>query len=329
MSHRRAPLIDTHAHFVTAEYVAAAQAAGFDVPDQMPAWPTWSPNEHLALMDTCGIDRSILSISSPGVYFGDIDDAIDLARNVNDSASSIQREHPTRFGFFAALPLPDVDAALVEAVRALDRLDAAGFCLMSNVGGLYLGHSSLEPLWQLLAERQAVVFIHPTAPPNVREVSPSRPFPMIEFIFDEARTVVDLLFADVLTRHPDIHFVISHSGGAIPVLMERIDLFYGNTAVAGTPDRTGRLPALLSGLWFDCAGTPLPHALPALSKAVGRERLLFGSDYCFTSPAGVTEHVRQLGADAQPWLESMVSAGQRLLPDRQQPTSLNALEVRP
>ena len=310
-------LVDTHAHFVTAEYVAAAQAAGMSVPDQMPAWPTWSAEEHLALMDECGIARSILSISSPGVYFNSTDDAIDLSRTVNDAASSVQREHPQRFGFFASLPLPDVEAAMSEAVRALDRLGAAGFCLMSNTGGVYLGDPSLEPLWRLLDERQAVVFIHPTAPPNADTVSPSRPYPMIEFIFDEARTVVDLLFADVLERHRGIRFVISHSGGALPVLMERIDLFYGNADVAGRDDRAGKLQTLMSSLWFDCAGTPLPRALPALVSAVGRERILFGSDYCFTSPQVVARHVRGLHQDEPPWLNTMATASRRLL--RQHP----------
>lgn len=305
-------LVDTHAHFVTADYVAAAQAAGSEVPDQMSAWPTWSAAEHLALMDECGVARSVLSISSPGVYFGNTDDATDLARAVNETASSLQREHPQRFGFFASLPLPDVDAAVREAVRALDALGAAGFCLMSNTGGMYLGDRSIEPLWRLLHDREAVVFVHPTAPPNAEQVSPTRPYPMLEFIFDEARTVADLLFADVLERHPGIRFVISHSGGALPVLMERMDLFYGNADVAGRADRAGKLQTLLSQLWFDCAGTPLPHALPALVAAVGTERLLFGSDYCFTRPKVVAQHARRLNEDEVPWLDLMTTAGERL-----------------
>lgn len=67
----RTPLVDVHAHFLTEEYVDAAIAAGHRHPDGMPGWPSWSVDEHLALMDNHDIATSLLSISSPGVHFGD------------------------------------------------------------------------------------------------------------------------------------------------------------------------------------------------------------------------------------------------------------------
>ncbi|MEV5409741.1 amidohydrolase family protein [Thermopolyspora sp. NPDC052614] len=307
-------LVDTHAHFLFDEYVTAAQQAGHVVPDRMPGWPTWSAEEHIALMDEAGVERAVLSLSSPGVTFGGPGERAALARAVNEFGAAQVKAHPARFGFFASLPMPYADEAVEEARHALDVLGASGFCLMSNANGVYLGDERFERLWALLDEREAVVFIHPTAPANAELVSPDRPYPMIEFIFDEARTVVDLLFADVLTRFPRIRFVISHSGGALPVLLERIDLFFSTPAMGGDASRDGRIRELVGGLWFDCAGTPLPFGLPALARVVGHERLLYGSDYCFTPPPAVLRQVRGLADDnSDPrWLELMAANAGRL-----------------
>ncbi len=67
----RTPLVDVHAHFLTEEYVQAAKDAGNIEPDGMAGWPAWHADQHLELMDQWGISTSILSISSPGVWFGD------------------------------------------------------------------------------------------------------------------------------------------------------------------------------------------------------------------------------------------------------------------
>jgi len=68
----RTPLVDVHAHFLTGHYVQAAKDAGILHPDGGPGWLTWGAARHLELMDQWGIATSILSISSPGVCFGDL-----------------------------------------------------------------------------------------------------------------------------------------------------------------------------------------------------------------------------------------------------------------
>jgi hypothetical protein len=83
-----AGFVDVHAHFLTDAYVARARAAGHDVPDGMPGWPHWSLGEHSELMDRLGIDSAVLSLSSPGVHFGDDEAARVLAREVNEPAQT-------------------------------------------------------------------------------------------------------------------------------------------------------------------------------------------------------------------------------------------------
>ncbi|MFC9555875.1 amidohydrolase family protein [Rhodococcus sp. NPDC056960] len=291
-------LVDVHAHFVTDRYVSAARAAGHDQPDGMPGWPNWNVADHLALMDEGGIGTAMLSVSSPGTHFGDDRAARDLSREVNEYAADLVRRYPGRFGHFASLPLPDVDAALREIDYTLDVLGSDGVTVETNAHGLYLGDRRFEPVWAELDRRRAVVFVHPTSPPGHDAVSLGRPRPMLEFLFDSARTVSDLVFAGVLLRYPGIEWVFTHGGGALPLLADRMELFRG--LIAEPSASAPSVPDQLRRLWFDTAGTPFPHQIPALTTAFGSDRVLYGSDYCWTPAAVTARQIASLDAAQQP-----------------------------
>jgi predicted TIM-barrel fold metal-dependent hydrolase len=317
----RTPLVDVHAHFLTDQYVQAAEDAGCLHPDGVPGWPTWNAAEHVDLMDQWGIATSILSISSPGVSFGDPSASIALARQVNDAGAEVRRAHPNRFGHFASLPLPEVDAALKELEYAIDQLGSDGVTTMSNVGGIYLGDPRYEPLLAELDRRRTPVFVHPTSPPNYEVVSLGRPRPMLEFVFDATRTVSDLVFNGRFQRYPNIPWIFTHGGGTLPLLTERMELFrrfITATNTAGDTDNVGPIPQQIGRLWFDMAGTPFPYQIPALTTAFGTERLLYGSDYCWTPAAGTTSQVNSVDAAPQPdgdtWRSLTTRNAHRLLP---------------
>lgn len=218
-------LIDVHAHLLPDFYVQQATAAGHAHPDGMGGWPTWSVRTHLDLMDRNGIDTAMLSMSSPGVHFGDDNAARLLARRVNEYTAELTRDHPGRFGNFVSLPLPDVDGSLEEIAFAFDELDADGVALLTHAHGVYLGDQRLDPVFVELDRRRAVVFLHPTSPVCWEQSALGRPRPMVEYIFDTARTVTDLVMAGVLTRHPNMQVIVPHGGGAVPVLADRINEF--------------------------------------------------------------------------------------------------------
>ena len=291
-------MIDVHAHFVTGDYVAAARAAGVEHPDGMPGWASWSVEEHLRLMDTCGISRSILSVSSPGTHFGDDHAARVLSRQVNEFAARTVRDHPGRFGHFAALPLPDVEGALQALSYALDELGSDGVVMETNQGGMYLGDARLAPVYEELDRRSAVIFVHPTSPPCATRVSLGRPRPMLEFIFDSTRAVSDLIFTGTLARYPGIEWVFTHGGGTLPLTAGRLEVFRAAMYRRG-PDEPS-VPEQIAALWFDMAGTPFPHQVPALAAAFGTERLLYGSDYCWTPLAAARQQVASVDAADQP-----------------------------
>src|SRR6201999_1485357 len=129
---------------------------------------------------------SLLSVSSPGVHLGELE----LARAVNEAGRKAVVDRPGRFGLLASLPLPDVDAAISEIAHCCDHLDAAGFVLLTNVGGTYVSEPEFAPVFRELARRRAPVLLHPTSPACWEHTSLGRPRPMIEFLFDTTRTVV-------------------------------------------------------------------------------------------------------------------------------------------
>jgi predicted TIM-barrel fold metal-dependent hydrolase len=311
-------LVDVHAHFLTPSYVEAAIAAGHVAPDGMPSWPpAWSADEHLALMDRWGIDTAMLSISSPGTHFGDDCAAVKLTREVNDTGAAIREAHPDRFGHFASLPLPDVAGALDELARALDELGSDGVAIETNANGVYLGDARYQPLWAELDRRAAAVFVHPTSPPHAEDISLGRPRPMLEFLFDTARAVSDLAFTGTLVAYPHIRWIFTHcgGGGVLPVVAERMQMIDGllHPGSSAPP-----IPEQLSGLWFDMAGNPFPVQVPALERAFGTEKLLYGSDYCWTSVRGVDRQLSKIDAAPQPdgttWRELTTRNSLRLFP---------------
>jgi 6-methylsalicylate decarboxylase len=277
--------IDLHAHYVPPSYRRALAAAGIDRPDGFPHIPDWSATAAVETMDAVGIERALMSISSPGVDLGGPTDPVRLTTEVNDEGAAAVRDHPQRLGLLASLPLPGVDTALAEIARALDELAADGFVLMTNYRGIYLGDPRFDPVLDELNRRGALVALHPTSPPSADAVDLGRPRPMIEFPIDATRAVVNLILSGTLERCPRIRFVVPHVGAALPVLADRVQGFTAAFARGGEPVD---VHAALRRLWFDVAGDPLPNALAALIRLVGPERILYGSDLPFC-PLGVAK----------------------------------------
>lgn len=278
--------IDVHAHFLPADYREALVRHGHDRPDGFPHIPEWSAEEHVAVMDRLGIDTAVLSISSPGVAMEE-----GLARLTNEEGRRAVVDHPGRFGLFASLPLPDVDAAMAEIAHCCDRLEVDGFALLTNVDGTYLGDPSYAPVFRELDRRRARVFIHPTSPPCWEHTAHGRPRPMIEFLFDTTRAVVDLVLSGTVARHPGIAFVIPHAGATLPMVADRVSVFSLLLEVGAKVD----VLRDLGRLHYDLAGHPLPRQLDALLTLVPPDHLHYGSDHPFTPEVAVADALRRLG----------------------------------
>ncbi|KAK4691544.1 6-methylsalicylate decarboxylase, partial [Lecanoromycetidae sp. Uapishka_2] len=322
--------IDVHAHFVTESYRQTLLDHGIDYPDGFPHIPTWSIQSHIDFMDSNGISKSIISISSPGTNFTS-DTTLNRAvtRETNDHAASIKQQHPSRFGFFASLPISDITASVTEIGYALDTLNADGFVLMSNTNHIYLGDPILRPVLAELNARGAIVFVHPTSACNHHSdksykenyaisspLATVYPAPHFEFFFDSARSILDLLNSSTVARFPRIRWIVSHCGGVLPSLLDRMfmmlrlastieshESYFAQEQLKalvtnpadeaqGKEQMNGRDPiavteeevrtALREKFFFDLAGTPVPNQVEALLKFTTTGSLLFGSDVPFT-----------------------------------------------
>jgi predicted TIM-barrel fold metal-dependent hydrolase len=117
--------------------------------------------------------------------------------------------YPDRFGVFASLPLPDVDASLAEIEYAFDALRVDGVVLLTNIAGTYLGDPSFDPVFAELNRRQAIVFLHPTSPPCWEAFSLGLSRPLMEFPFDTTRAVTNLFRSGTFDRCPDLRVIVA------------------------------------------------------------------------------------------------------------------------
>ncbi len=106
----------------------------------------------------------MLSIASPGAYFGDVEFTRRLVRDCNEALARMVGDRPTKFGAMGFVPLPDVAAAVREVDYALDVLGLDGINLLTHTGDRYLGHPEEDELYAELDRRRAVVFVHPVRP---------------------------------------------------------------------------------------------------------------------------------------------------------------------
>lgn len=288
-------LVDLHAHFLPSSYVEAATRAG-KTAEGRKQWPDWSFDRQIALMDQAGIAVSVLSVGAPGVHFGDDMAAVALASFVNDEASALVRRAPERLRFLASLPLPQVDHAITEWRRARELPGCVGVIVFSNILGIYVGDARFEALWTELGTAPTVVLVHPAEPPELSLVSPEEPSGTQECYFESARACLSMFEASLVTRYPNLRFVIPNCGGALPILFDRLVTF-GTAGYGLDPAITMREHMCL---WFDCAGTPLPTQLPALLQRTTRDRVVYGSESCFTPDLNVLAQITTLEREPLP-----------------------------
>lgn len=286
---RAAQRVDVHHHMIPAGYrevLAGAGACSVSLPD-------WTPSASLNWMAEHGVGRAILSLPSPGVWFGDATEARFLARRYNEFASELMKEYPEHFGALATLPFPDLDGCREEVAYALGQLDLSGVLLFTNVDGRYVGDPEFDPLMADLDDRGAQVLLHPN---HLAEASGDAEIhPWVEYPLDITRAYARLVYNDVLVRFPRIRWVLAHAGGGVPFLAGRIGRAHyakpGGGPMGGGL-RWGRIIKdlalqrntgldLASNVSYEMAGFDDPVVRAALEELVDSDRILFGSDYPF------------------------------------------------
>jgi predicted TIM-barrel fold metal-dependent hydrolase len=294
--------IDVHHHFVPPAYVeftkAHNQSPGLlmkgRTADPHAANP-WELSIDLDDMDKNGTAVSLLSVTTPGFWFGSVDEIRKVMRECNESAAKISKDHAGRFGSFAAIHPPDADGSLKEIEYSLDTLKAEGIGLFSNYRDKWLGHESFAPVYQELNRRKAVVFVHPITGACCGNLVPGVADTLVDYGADTTRTIGSLIYSGTTTKYPDIRWIFSHGGGVMPYVIER---FLGGTQAEIVPGivtkgQDGAAPknapagtlAEIRKLHFDTAQASNPVAMGALRKVVPVSQILFGTDYWYRTAA--------------------------------------------
>jgi 6-methylsalicylate decarboxylase len=277
--------IDVHNHLSPPSYIAELGPKHL----LSPATLGWTPAKAIEDMDRAGVATSITSITTPGLWFGDDSIARRLARECNDYAASLVRDHSGRFGMFVALPVPDIEGSLREIEYGLDVLKADGIALFTSYGNKWLGDPMFTPVFEELNRRKAVVYTHPASANCCRNLLADVPDSAIEFGTDTTRAIAQMVFGGAALRYPNIRVIFSHAGGTMPFLIER----FTNLAKSGRFAQ--QLPQGFLGearrFYYDTAQSSNPAAMSALTKVIPISQIVFGTDFPFRTAA---EHVMGL-----------------------------------
>jgi 6-methylsalicylate decarboxylase len=278
-------IIDTHHHIYPPKYTADNLKRIVDDASDTPSslYTNWSPRYSLDQMDQNGVATAIVSITSPGIWFGNNEEGRKNARAVNEYGAQMVKDYPGRFGMWGAIPLPDTEGSLREIEHIFDvlKLDGVGL-LTSYDNGKLLGDAAFAPVMDELNRRKAVVFVHPTVT-CCEDPIPHMNHTIIEFPTDTARTIAALVYSGTLIRCPNIRFIFSHGGGTILMLLSRL-----SGRRLSPEERAAFIPSgiehELQKLYYDIASVAgSPTAMQALFGVIPKEHILFGSDCPFWS----------------------------------------------
>ena len=285
--------IDLHSHAITKGYLDYIKANDAEMDEGFPI-PAWDAEQHIAFMDKAGIQTAVLTMPAPQPWFGDAEASAAVCRSYNEECAALKARYPGRFMFCAALPLPDVDAAIREAVYALDTLKADGIKLATNVNGQYLGVPELDTLFSVLNERGAVVILHPHRPEPVnRQVMQQTPLAMQEYLSETTRAVANMISRNVLARYPQVKVVVPHCGAYLPLAVPRMKSL---TAVMQANKMVGEIDwqANLNSLYYDLAGAHSPEVIRMMLTITTPDHLLYGSDYPYVAPQVLVSSLQRM-----------------------------------
>ena len=289
--------VDIHAHYYPETYVRLfiddglrhgaryePGAAGplIHVPGDIPSGPITPEftdlSLRLAAMDRHGVQWQALSLTQPMAYFDDADFATALARAFNDAASAAHLAHPGRLVGLATLPLNHPERAIEELQRAAALPGIRGIYFGTNTGRQELSDRSLFPVYERIQALGLPLFLHPVRQVGFDRLEPYFFRNLLGNPFENALAAGHLIFGGVLDTFPELEVCLPHAGGALPLIAPRMDRGHGyHAACLHLPNPPS---TYLRRFHYDTIGHS-PAVLRFLFDAVGTDRVMIGSDYCF------------------------------------------------
>jgi 6-methylsalicylate decarboxylase len=287
--------IDVHHHISPPTYLEAVKGMKKDNPPMN----NWSVQKSLEDMDKAGIATAITSPTTPHVAGLGKEVGARICRESNEYAKKLETDHPGRFGTFAMLPFPHIDACLTEIAYAFDTLKVDGIGCMTSYGDKWLGYAEFEPVWEELDRRKATVYTHPTTANCCVNLMPGVNPALIEFGTDTARSIFNVIFSGTAQKYKNINWIWSHGGGALTAFAERFLI-----QAVSTPPYKGKITREaveheLNRYYYDTAAISNTVTLGALAQLVPVSQIVYGTDFPYRTgedhTKGVSAHFK--GAD--------------------------------
>lgn len=286
-------VVDVHCHNIPLFYMEVLEKHNAALDEGFPL-PEWNVDSHLAFMDSAGIGCSILTMPAPQPYFGDSKECRETIRRYNEYCAGLKKTYSERFRFCASLPLPDVDAAIAEAIYALDTLGADGIKLATNSRGQYLGDKELDPLMEVLDKRNAVIILHPHKPVPVNErLAAAVPLAAYEYPAETTRAIINMLARNILVRYPHLKVVVPHCGSFLSLAIPRLKAIIPAMRAKGLMGEID-LEGNLARLYYDLAGAASPAAIRSMLTVTSPDHILYGSDYPYQPAEVLARNLRLL-----------------------------------
>jgi aminocarboxymuconate-semialdehyde decarboxylase len=303
-------VVDVHNHFYPPEYLDALRSGGSVV--RVTTDREGNPLLHYPgdynvavrghrdieyrqeVLEREGVATQVLTLTTPGTHVEAPTRAVELARLVNDAFAQVVADRAPRFAALATLPLNDPRASVAELRRVVEELHLPGAMLFSNVNGVALSDERFWPLYEAADGLGAVLHIHPTSPVGVEAMTEYWLMPLVGFPFDTTLAAAKLVFSGVAERFPRIRWVLSHLGGGIPYLAERLDRGY--RAFRECRTHIGKPPSEYLKTWYFDTVNFDRRALALAIEFAGARQVLAGSDYphLIGSITGMLDSIRGL-----------------------------------
>lgn len=272
--------VDVHSHAsmqlyhdLIADYAAMGSEQRF--PERVafpPGLPLWTAGQAIEVMGRNAIKAQVLSL--PDVTLGlRGETARRWARRINEAMAEVVAKHPGRFGAFGVIPHDDMDSSLREIEYALDVLKLDGIATSTNIRGTYIGDPGFDPWMSELHRREAVLFVHPMLPVTLNPIVP----PVIEFSFDSARMIMNMVLTGAKRRFSGIKLISTHGGGAIMSIAHRLELV--QPFISKGAHTTEQIHADLRSFYFDLTSCMGDASLAAASRFADPSKLMMGFDY--------------------------------------------------
>ncbi|MXP26202.1 amidohydrolase family protein [Altererythrobacter indicus] len=255
-------------------------------------------DKRIADMDRMGIDKAILSLTSPGVQpLFDVDQAKGIVTRANDFLKERCEAHPDRFYGTVAVVPQDPEWSAEEIRRGKEELGFHAVMVNSHTQGHYLDEEQFDPILKACVEYDLPLYIHPQGPPDKLigdMVETGLDGAVFGFGVETSYHLLRLLTIGIFDKYPSLQIMAGHGCEALPYWLYRTNYMHQ----AGVrSNRYKRMKPLKHDLFYymrnnvlgTTSGLPFEPAIKLMIEVMGEDRVMYAMDYPYEY---VAEEVR-------------------------------------